>query len=43
MQLFSEKEWAGFFKRAGFEEVKSWRHGKKDEWGGTLIVTGKVK
>ena len=43
MQLFSEKEWAGFFKSAGFEEVKSWRHGKKDEWGGTLIVTGEVK
>ena len=43
MQLFSEKEWAGFFKGAGFGEVKSWRHGKKDEWGGTLIVTGKVK
>ena len=43
MKLFSEKEWATFLKNAGFEEVKSWRHGEKDEWGGTLIVTGKVK
>ena len=40
MKMFSEKEWVTFFKNAGFEEVKSWRNGEKDEWGGTLIVTG---
>jgi len=43
MKLFSEREWIRFFENAGFEKVKSWRHGEKDEWGGTLIVTGKVK
>ena len=40
MKMFSEKEWRMFFKNAGFIDIKSWRHGKKDEWEGTLIVTG---
>jgi trans-aconitate methyltransferase len=40
MKMFSEKEWVRFFKNAGFIDIKSWRHGKKDEWEGTLIVTG---
>jgi len=40
MKLYSEKEWKGFFKKAGLKDVKSWRNGKDKDWGGTLIVTG---
>ena len=40
MQLLSENNWVKFFQNAGFNNVKSWRHGKKEDWEGTLIVTG---
>jgi trans-aconitate methyltransferase len=40
MQLFSENTWLDFFKTAGFVNIESWCYGKKDEWNGTLIVTG---
>lgn len=40
MKLFSENEWLEFFESAGFESVDSWRCGAKNDWGGTLIVTG---
>ena len=40
MSLFSEDQWKDFFKEVGFKSVKSWRFGKKDNWSGTLIVTG---
>ncbi|MBN09223.1 MAG: nodulation protein S NodS [Flavobacteriaceae bacterium] len=40
MQLLSEKEWNSFFKIAGFKNVKSWRVGEKDNWSGTLVLTG---
>ena len=40
MKLHSEKEWKGFFKKAGLKNIKSWRNGQDKEWGGTLIVTG---
>ena len=40
MKLFSENEWRGFFKKAGFKEVASWRFGQKENWTGTLIITG---
>jgi hypothetical protein len=40
MQLFSEAEWQGFFKNAGFVDVRSWRFGAKENWAGTLIVMG---
>ena len=41
MQLFSEAEWQGFFKNAGFVDVRAWRFGAKEGWAGTLVVTGK--
>lgn len=40
MQLFSENEWLEFFKAAGFYSIRSWRFGEKENWAGTLIVTG---
>ena len=40
MKLHSEKEWKGFFEKAGLKNIKSWRNGQNKEWGGTLIVTG---
>ena len=40
MKLFSQHEWVGFFKAAGFHSVESWRHGAEKNWEGTLIVTG---
>ena len=40
MKLFSEKDWFNFFKSAGYSDIKSWRYGEKEDWKGTLIVTG---
>ena len=40
MKLHSEKEWRVFFENAGLKDVKSWRNGQHEDWGGTLIVTG---
>ena len=40
MQLFSEKTWSSFFINAGFKEVKSWRVDAKENWAGTLVITG---
>ena len=40
MKLFSEKDWVKMFQNAGFINIKSWRHDEKDDWSGTLIVTG---
>ena len=40
MKLFSEKDWINFFKGAGYNDIKSWRHGEKEDWKGTLIITG---
>jgi len=40
MQLLPEQEWISFFKAAGFTNVQSWRVGKKDNWTGTLVITG---
>jgi len=40
MKLFSEKDWTIFFKSAGYSNIKSWRYGEKEDWKGTLIVTG---
>ena len=41
MKLFSEKDWVKFFQNAGFIDIKSWRHGEKEDWAGTLIIMGK--
>ncbi|MFQ3341601.1 MAG: SAM-dependent methyltransferase [Flavobacteriaceae bacterium] len=40
MSLFSASEWEIFFLEAGFKEVSSWRLGPKENWAGTLILTG---
>jgi len=40
MKLFSENEWKSFFEQADFKNVMSWRVGEKEEWAGTLIITG---
>ena len=40
MKLFSEKDWINFFKGAGYNDIKSWRYGEKEDWKGTLIITG---
>ena len=40
MKLLSEKDWMNFFKSAGYNDIKSWRYGEKEDWKGTLIVTG---
>ena len=40
MKLFSEKDWVNFFKSAGYNDIKSWRYGEKEDWKGTLVVTG---
>lgn len=40
MKLFPEKTWVTFFLNAGFKTVKSWRVGAKENWSGTLVVTG---
>ena len=40
MKLYSENEWVDFFKAAAFQSIENWRFGAKDNWAGTLIVTG---
>ena len=40
MILLKEKDWINIFKEAGFSNVKKWRSGKKNNWAGTLVVTG---
>ena len=40
MELISENIWKEYFKESGFKNVKSWKVGKKENWEGTLIITG---
>jgi predicted TPR repeat methyltransferase len=40
MQLLPEATWIGFFKEAGFSNVQSWRVDEKENWAGTLVLTG---
>ena len=40
MKLYSENEWVDFFKAAAFKSIENWRFGAKENWSGTLIVTG---
>jgi SAM-dependent methyltransferase len=40
MTRLSEEEWSNGFIKAGLVNVLTWREGKKDKWGGTLILTG---
>ena len=40
MQLYSKNTWLDFYKSAGFNNIEYWYYGEKDEWNGTLIMTG---
>jgi len=40
MSRLSESEWIQGFKNAGLQNISSWREGVKDNWAGTLIITG---
>jgi len=40
MSRLSELEWIQGFKNAGLQNIASWREGVKDNWAGTLIITG---
>jgi len=40
MKLLSENDWIAFFKEAGFHSVENWRFNPKENWAGTLILTG---
>ena len=41
MLMLKESEWSDLFKQAGFIDVESWRVNKRQDWAGTLVVTGK--
>ncbi|MGC6422118.1 MAG: class I SAM-dependent methyltransferase [Flavobacteriaceae bacterium] len=41
MTLLSEKQWLQLFKQAGFVDIQHWRVGPKENWTGTLVVTGR--
>ena len=40
MQLLPKQTWLDFFKKVGFNKIKSWYFGKDGIWNGTLIITG---
>ena len=40
MTLLSEKQWLDLFQQAGFQNCKTWRVGAKENWAGTLVLTG---
>jgi trans-aconitate methyltransferase len=40
MTRLSEKEWKDSFSKSGLVNIITWREGQKDNWGGTLILTG---
>lgn len=40
MTLLTEKHWMDLFQQAGFRNCKTWRVGAKDNWAGTLVLTG---
>ena len=39
MIRLTELEWIECFRLAGFQDIQSWRQGKKDDWSGTLIIS----
>jgi len=43
MTRLSEAEWVAGFNSAGLKNVTFWRVGAKDDWAGTLVVTGKLE
>ena len=40
MTRLSIAEWVGMFIHAGLNNIQSWQVGEKDDWAGTLVVTG---
>ena len=41
MMMLKESEWLDIFVGSGLVDVQSWRVNKLDDWGGTLVLTGK--
>ena len=41
MMMLNESEWLDIFVGSGLVDVQSWRVNKLDDWGGTLVLTGK--
>ena len=39
MTRLTELQWIECFRFAGFQDIQSWRQGKKDDWSGTLIIS----
>ena len=40
MKLFSENQWKKIFLSSNFKNVHSWRVDQREDWQGTLIITG---
>ena len=40
MHLLGEKEWVSLFEDAGFNTIKTWRVEPRENWAGTLVITG---
>ena len=40
MHLLGEKEWVSLFEDAGFNSIKTWRVEPRENWAGTLVITG---
>ena len=40
MTLLPKADWQSFFNQAGFQNTQSWQVGAKQDWAGTLIITG---
>lgn len=40
MTRLSEEEWLSGFNNSGLIDVICWREGAKDDWAGTLVMTG---
>ena len=40
MTTLTEPEWVERFEAAGLVDVQSWRFNAKDDWAGTLVLTG---
>ena len=41
MMMLKEAEWIEIFSSAGLQEVESWRSNQRQDWAGTLVLTGK--
>ena len=40
MQLLPVAAWINFFNKVGFNNIQSWRVDEKENWAGTLVITG---